>query len=162
MPHVIVAWHVEPMTWGTGWDHFSALERDAMMVAAALAGLGGPVLGVCLGRWWRWPGAPLLATVILVAWSVLTLVPWDSELGNVWHMTSPFVLWISGTRRRPDARARWAARPVWRLGYLLALIGLAAVTALLHGSTGAPAQRSRRWFVGLGDRRGRPAGSSPP
>ena len=72
-----------------------------MMVAAALAGLGGPVLGVCLGRWWRWPGAALLATVILVAWAVLTLFPLDSKLGNLWHMSAPFVLWISGTTEDP-------------------------------------------------------------
>lgn len=143
---VIVSWHVEPMPWGTGWDHWSAADRDAIMVAGGLAGLGGPVLGVCLGRWWRWPGAPLLATVLLVAWSILTLVPWDSRLGNVWHMTSPYVLWYSGT---DDDRVNEAlgGSPVWRLAYLLALIGLAGVTALLHGAAGSSRTTLRRWWV---------------
>jgi hypothetical protein len=148
MAQVVVAWHVEPATWVTGWDHFSAPERDAMMVAAALAGLGGPVLGVCLGRWWRWPGAGLLATVILVAWAVLTLFPLDSKLGNLWHMSAPFVLWISGTTEDPTHDVLGGS-PVWRVGYLLALIGLAAVAALLHGSSGRTRSMLRRWFAGL-------------
>jgi hypothetical protein len=146
---VLVAWHVEPMAWTTGWDHWSAPERDAMLVAGALAGLGGPVLGVCLGRWWRWPGAPLLATVILVAWAILSTAPWDSRLGNVWHMTSPYVLWYSGTDSDAVNEALGGS-PVWRLGYLLVLIALAAVTALLHGSDGARRVLLQRWFAGLG------------
>ena len=145
---VVIAWHVEPMTWVIGWENWSAPERDAMLVAGALAGLGGPVLGVCLGRWWRWPGAPLLATVILVAWSILTLAPWDSKLGNVWHMTSPYVLWYSGTDGDASNEALGGS-PVWRIGYLLALIGLAAVTALLHGADGAKRALLRRAFAGL-------------
>jgi hypothetical protein len=148
MTHVIIAWHLEPMSWGNGWDYFSSIERDAMMVAAALAGLGGPVLGVCLGRWWRWPGAALLATVLLVAWSVLTLAPWDSRLGNLWHMTGPFVLWITGSDNDPDL-GMMGGSPVWRLGYVVALIGLAAVSALLHGATGRTHAVLKRWLVGL-------------
>jgi hypothetical protein len=148
MAQVIVAWHVEPATWVTGWDHFSAPERDAMMVAAALAGLGGPVLGVCLGRWWRWPGAVLLATVALVAWSVLTLFPLDSKLGNLWHMSAPFVLWISGTTEDPSHEVLGGS-PVWRVGYVVALIGLAAVTALLHGASGHTRATLQQWFAGM-------------
>ena len=148
MAQVVVAWHVEPAPWVTGWQHFSAAERDSMMVAAALAGLGGPVLGVCLGRWWRWPGAALLATVILVAWSVLSLFPFDSKLGNLWHMSAPFGLWISGTTEDPTHDVLGGS-PVWRVGYLLALIGLAAVAALLHGSSGRTRSTLRGWFAGL-------------
>jgi hypothetical protein len=148
MTQVVVAWHVEPTPWVTGWQHFSSVERDAMMVAGALAGLGGPVLGVCLGRWWRWPGAALLATVILVAWSVLSLFPFDSKLGNLWHMSAPFVLWISGTTEDPTHDVLGGS-PVWRVGYLLALIGLAAVTALLHGSAGRTGSTLRGWVAGL-------------
>ena len=144
---VLVAWHVEPMTWTTGWDHWSAAERDAMLVAGALAGLGGPVLGVCLGRWWRWPGASLLATVVLVAWAILTAAPWDSKLGNVWHMTSPYVLWYSGTDSAEQNEALGGS-PVWRVGYLLTLIALAAIAALLHGSDGSTRARLQRAFAG--------------
>ncbi len=148
MAQVVVAWHVEPTPWVTGWQHFSSAERDAMMVAGALAGLGGPVLGVCLGRWWRWPVAALLATVVLVAWSVLSLFPFDSKLGNLWHMSAPFVLWISGTTEDPSHDVLGGS-PLWRVGYLLALIGLAAVTALLHGSSGRTRSLLRSWFAGL-------------
>jgi len=144
---VIVAWHVEPMTWTTGWDHWSAIERDAMLVAAGLAGLGGPVLGVCLGRWWRWPGASLLATVVLVAWAILTAAPWDSKLGNVWHMTSPYVLWYSGTDSAEQNEALGGS-PLWRVGYLLALIALAAIAALLHGADGPKRAALQRALVG--------------
>jgi hypothetical protein len=148
MAHVIVAWHVEPMTWANVWDHFTPLQRDAMMVGGALAGLGGPVLGVCIGRWWRWPGAVLLATVVLVAWSVLTLAPWDSPLGNVWHMSSPFVLWYSGANEDPTLDVLGGS-PTLRVLYLLTLVGLAGATALLHGASGAQHAALRRWVVGF-------------
>ena len=64
MAYIVVSWHVEPMTWATAWDHFTALQRDAMMVGQghyyelwdsglwsaklgqALAGAGGPPPGV--------------------------------------------------------------------------------------------------------------------
>ena len=39
--------------------------------------------------------------------------------------------------------------PVWRLGYIVALIGLAAGAALLHGATGRTRETLRRWLVGL-------------
>jgi hypothetical protein len=148
MAQVVVAWHVEPMTWANVWDHFTPLQRDSMMAGGALAGLGGPVLGVCLGRWWRWPGAALLAVVVLVAWSVLTLAPWDSPFGRVWHMSSPYVLWYSGTKEDPTLDVLGGS-PTLRVLYLLTLIGLAASTAMLHGAAGARQQLLRRWVVGL-------------
>jgi hypothetical protein len=148
MAQVIVAWHVEPMTWANVWDHFTPLQRDAMMVAGALAGLGGPVLGVCMARWWRWPGAVLLGVVVLVSWSVLTLAPWNSSLGNVWHMSSPFVLWYSGSDEDQTLDVLGGS-PTLRVLYLLTLIGLAAATALLHGASGVRRELLRRWVVGL-------------
>jgi hypothetical protein len=143
MANIVVVWHLDPSTWSTGWASFTATERDAMMVAAALAGLGGPVLGVCLGRWWRWPGAPLVATVGLVAWSILTLAPLDSRWGNAWHMSAPFVLWVTGSDSDPTPGVLGGS-PVWRVGYVLALIGLAATAAMLHGSAGSVRGRLQR------------------
>jgi hypothetical protein len=146
--HILITWHLKPITWGLGWNEFSATERDAMLVAAALAGLGGPVLGVCLGRWWRWPGAPMLATVVLVAWAVMALAPVDSRLGNVWHMSAPYTLWITGDDSGTDNGAMGGS-PLWRIGYVAALVALAAVTAMLHGSVGRTRARLTRWFAGL-------------
>ena len=145
----VVLWHVEPPTWASGWSEFSSLERDAMMVAAALSGLGGPVLGVCLGRWWRWPGAALVACVGLVAWSILALVPWQSRWGNVWHMAAPFALWDSALEDERE-HGYFGGSPTWRVAYVLTLVGLAAVTAMLHGATGRTRTRLLRALVGLG------------
>jgi hypothetical protein len=63
-------------------------------------------------------------------------------------MSAPFVLWISGTTEDPTHDVLGGS-PVWRVGYLLALIGLAAVTALLHGSSGRTGSTLRGWFAGL-------------
>jgi hypothetical protein len=63
-------------------------------------------------------------------------------------MTGPFVLWITGSDSDPDL-GMMGGSPIWRIGYVLALIGLAAVTALLHGSTGATRALLRRWLVAL-------------
>ena len=79
---------------------------------------------------------------------MLTLFPLDSKLGNLWHMSAPFVLWISGTTEDPTHDVLGGS-PVWRVGYVLALIGLAAVTALLHGSTGRTRSTLRRWFAAM-------------
>jgi hypothetical protein len=147
--HIVVSWHVEPITWAAGWSQFSSVERDAMMVAAALSGLGAPVLGVCLGRWWRWPGASLIACVGLVAWTILALVPWQSRWGNVSHMTAPFVLWASALEDESE-HGYFGGSPTWRVAYVVALIGLAAVAALLHGATGPARARLLLVFAGLG------------
>ena len=59
-----------------GWNYFSSSQRDAMMVAAALAGLGGPVprrLPSVAGG--GGPAPPLVATVGLVAGLILMLAP---------------------------------------------------------------------------------------
>ena len=48
--------------------------------------------------------------------------------------------------------------PVWRLGYVVALIGLAAVTALLHGATGRTSETAQALVGGARrHRRGVPA-----
>ena len=146
---IVVSWHIEPNTWADGWSQFSSMERDAMMMAAALSGLGGPVLGVCLGRWWRWPGASLVACVGLVAWSILGLVPWESRWGNVSHMTTPFTVWFSALEDENE-NGYFGGSPTWRVAYVLSLIGLAAVAALLHGATGRTRAQLLRAFAGLG------------
>ena len=80
--------------------------------------------------------------------AVLTLFPLNSKLGNLWHMSSPFVLWISGTTEDPTHDVLGGS-PVWRVGYILALIGLAAVAALLHGSSGRTRSLLRGWFAAV-------------
>jgi hypothetical protein len=63
-------------------------------------------------------------------------------------MTSPFVLWITGSDSDPDL-GMMGGSPVWRLPYVVALIGLAAATALLHGSTGRTRVLLQRVLVAL-------------
>jgi hypothetical protein len=63
-------------------------------------------------------------------------------------MTSPYVLWITGADSDPELGAMGGS-PVWRLGYIVALIGLAAVSALLHGATGRTHAVLTRWLVGF-------------
>ncbi len=58
------------------------------------------------------------------------------------------MLWISGTTEDPTHDVLGGS-PVWRVGYVLALIGLAAVTALLHGSTGRTRVHAAPWFAAL-------------
>ena len=38
----------------------------ALISASVVAAVGGPLLGVAVGRWWRFPGAGLLLVVVLV------------------------------------------------------------------------------------------------
>jgi hypothetical protein len=50
---------------------------------------------------------------------------------------------------RAENSARLGGSPVWRVGCLLALVGLAAVAALLHGSGGPGRGRLQRILLAL-------------
>jgi hypothetical protein len=63
-------------------------------------------------------------------------------------MTSPYVLWYSGTYSATHNESLCGS-PVWRVGYLLALVGMAEVAALLHGADGVKRTQLLRAFTTL-------------
>jgi len=118
-----------------------------------VACFGGPVLGVTIGRWVHFPGAGVLAAVVLLMVELVALgfgevVP---GIGEAWASRvvvtlQPYVYWGA----TDDSRTFTALRPGSPAGHLLyslALCGLAMTAGLLRGAGRRETARLRR--VGL-------------
>ena len=119
---------------------FSPSARVAVLVGQiVMPALGGPLLGVALGRWVRFPGAAFVLFLLLSGW----VEPGDDPD----HVASGL-----GARRgaaavravRPLHAARsnagrvtaWRGSPWFFIGWQLALCAIAVLVALLRGAEG--------------------------
>ena len=121
----------------------------AIRVSGIVCAVGGPLFGVMVGRWTRFPGAGLLAAFVLFGWVMLStgaLAMSASRIGNLAHVWAPFVGWLSADG---PTQAPWIAggSPLWHLIYITALCGLAATAAMLHDAWGTQRARLIRVFV---------------
>ncbi len=110
-----------------------------MLLAGVIYAVGGPLVGVMVGRWTRFPGAGLLALVVLVVWTLLAtygLVMPASRIGTLVHLNAPYTGWVSSDTAVHAVEWVAGGSPWWYLGYITMLCGLAATTAMLRGATG--------------------------
>jgi hypothetical protein len=117
---------------------FSPPARIAVLVGQiVIPALGGPLLGVALGRWVRFPGAALVLFLILYGWinlvTWLTLVHPDSAPVAVLRLFAPFALF---TLHSDAGVTAWRGSPWFFLGWQLALCAIAVLVALLRGAEG--------------------------
>jgi hypothetical protein len=129
----------------------SAADLAFMTASAVPYAVGGPLVGVLVARWTRFPGAALLAAVALVAWTLLGtfgLAMPASRLGNLVHLNPPFTTWTSADG---PSEALWFAggSPGWYLAYVTTLCGLAATAAMLHEAVGSRRSTLLRVLVAL-------------
>jgi len=122
----------------------SSTNHAAMLSAGVVYAVGGPLFGVMVGRWTRFPGAGLVAAVVLVGWALLGtagLLMSASRVGTLVHLNAPFTTWVSSDGA--TGAESWVAggSPLWYLVYITLLCGVAATAAMLHEAWGA--QRSR-------------------
>jgi hypothetical protein len=146
--YVFVFWMVDPPLQAVSWTEFTTPQLFSIMVEGVLAALGGPLLGVAVARWWRWPTAGAITGVGLILWAVLSSVFRDASWWEgLVHHTSPFALAVHNTEN-----ATWAqgGSHHWRVAYLVGLCALAALAACAHGSTGAERRRLVRMSLVLG------------
>ena len=122
---------------------FSPSARVAVLAGQiVMPALGGPLLGVALGRWVRFPGAAFVLFLILSGWmelvTALTLARPDSAPAAVLRLFAPFALF---TLHSDAGVTAWRGSPWFFLGWQLALCAIAVLVALLRGAEGRTRSR---------------------
>ena len=120
---------------------FSPPARIAVLVGQIVVpSLGGPLLGVALGRWVRFPGAAFVLFLILFGWgnlvTALSISRPDSTPLVALRLFAPFAFF---TLRGDGANAHlttWRGSPWFFIGWQLALCAIAVLVALLRGAEG--------------------------
>jgi hypothetical protein len=118
---------------------FSPSARIAVLVGQiVIPSLGGPLLGVALGRWVRFPGAAFVLFLILYGWvSLVTILSFshpDSAPVAVLRLFAPFAFFTyTGDTGGVTA---FRGSPWFFLGWQLALCAIAVLVALLRGAEG--------------------------
>ena len=118
---------------------FSPPAQVAVLVGQIVVpSLGGPLLGVALGRWVRFPGAALVLSLVIYGWvNVATfgsLSHPDSAAFTALRLFSPFAF-FTYMQNAADVTT-WRGSPWFFLGWQLALCAIAVLTALLRGAEG--------------------------
>ena len=117
---------------------FSPSARIAVLVGQIVVpALGGPLLGVALGRWVRFPGAAFVLFLVIFGWvqlvTILTILRPDSAPIAVLRLFSPFAFF---TLHADAGVTAWRGSPWFFIGWQLALCASAVLVALLRGAEG--------------------------
>jgi hypothetical protein len=118
---------------------FSPSARIAVLIGQIVVpSLGGPLLGVALGRWVRFPGAALVLFLVIFGWVELVtiLAIWhpDSAPIAVLRLFSPFAFFT--LHADAGGVTAWRGSPWFFIGWQLALCAIAVLVALLRGAEG--------------------------
>jgi hypothetical protein len=116
---------------------FSPPAQVAVLVGQIVVpSLGGPLLGVALGRWVRFPGAAFVLFLILYGWvnlvTILSMSHPDSAPVAALRLFSPFAF-FTYMKHVADVTT-WRGSPWFFLGGQLALCAIAVLAALLRGA----------------------------
>ena len=129
---------------------FSPSARVAVLVGQiVMPALGGPLLGVALGRWVRFPGAAFVLFLLLYAWvslvTILAMSQVNSAFVAVLRLFAPFAFF--SLHRDSGGVTAWRGSPWFFLGWQLALCAIAILLALLRGAEGRVRTRVIRALV---------------
>jgi hypothetical protein len=146
----IVIFQQVPGTWSYG-----ALGTSAGVAAAlsqtVVPALGGPLLGVALARWVRFPGAAVALFLILYGWVTLTYTlaasHRHSTLIVMLRFFAPFAFFIN--EDSPGRVETWRGSPWFFLGWQLCLCAVAVIVALLRGADPGLRTRLLRLLAGV-------------
>jgi hypothetical protein len=150
----IVVFQQVPGPWSYG-----ALGTSGGVAAAVsqvvVPALGGPLLGVALGRWIRFPGSAAL--VFLAAWGWITLLYTVTATLAAAHRQSTLVVMLRffapftffTDEDSPGRIETWRGSPWFFLGWQLCLCGAAVIVALLRGADPRLRTRLLRLLAGV-------------
>jgi hypothetical protein len=117
---------------------FSPPARIAVLAGQIVVpSLGGPLLGVALGRWVRFPGAAFALFLLLYAWvSLVTILAISHPDSAPVAVLRPFAPFAFFTLNADAGVTAWRGSPWFFLGWQLALCAIAVLVALLRGAEG--------------------------
>jgi hypothetical protein len=127
------------------------------MVVPVIACAGAPLLGIAVARWLRFPGASLLAAVVVVLWSAVTAYKEQggsaprSGFNQTVHMLTPYTAFGASngdSNKSATIITTFTGSAGWYAIWTLFLCGL-AVTAALWRSHGLSRRRVGQTFIGL-------------
>jgi|SRR5215471_5832810 len=118
---------------------FSPSGRVAVLVGQIVVpALGGPLLGVALGRWVRFPGAAFVLFLVLYGWvslvTILSMSHPNSVIVAVLRLCAPFAFFT--LLSDSGGVTAWRGSPWFFIGWQLALCAIAVLVALLRGAEG--------------------------
>ncbi len=118
---------------------FSPSAQVAVLVGQIVVpSLGGPLLGVAMGRWVHFPGAAFVLLLVIFGWVNLATVPSlsypDSTACTALRLFSPFAFFT--VNRKAAYVTAWRGSPWFFIGWQLALCAIAILVALLRGAEG--------------------------
>jgi hypothetical protein len=135
---------------------YDAFDRFLITLAIpVVACVGGPLLGVVVGRWLRFRGAAVLAVVTVWLWSstcayISQQIDGNGLASRVLHLLTPYTAFLETNSEggAPTVVTSFTGSPLWFLVWTVALCGLAATAALLHGAEGDVRRTVLMWFAG--------------
>ncbi len=132
---------------------FSPSARVAVLVGQiVIPALGGPLLGVALGRWVRFPGAAFVLFLVLYGWvtlvTILSMSHQNSAFVAVLRLFAPFAF-FTYTGNGAGVTA-WRGSPWLFIGWQLALCAITVLVALLRGAEGRTRARIIRTLAIVG------------
>ncbi len=112
---------------------FSPPAQVAVLVAQIVVpSLGGPLLGVALGRWVRFPGAGFVLFLVIYGWVNVATIPSlshpDSTALTALRLFSPFAFFTIADDGADVTT--WRGSPWFFIGWQLALCAIAVLVAL--------------------------------
>lgn len=116
------------------WGYTALMSDDwiasVWLALGAVSCLGGPILGVVVARTTRWPAAPIITSIALVA-AAIVLQGLFPPLRRI-RVLMPFTYWGGpfGTDGDPQRSLVFSGSPQWWLAYLLVLCAIGALVAL--------------------------------
>jgi hypothetical protein len=123
---------------------FSPSAQVAVLVGQiVIPALGGPLLGVALGRWVRFPGAAFVLFLLIYGWvslvTILSISHANSALVAVLRLFAPFAFF--SLHSDAGGVTAWRGSPWFFIGWQLALCAIAVLVALLRGAEGRTRSR---------------------